>query len=207
MWSGYASRSIIAAIAALLAALIPAMPRSAPAPLTPVPGTVDVAIRTARDLRDALDARGARIGSVLPGGNGTGGGVLTATIGTELLPDLVHLPGVLSVTVGDRLTPQLDQATSAAQIGASDVNQVVMDHLGRPVTGRGVLTASPTPVSTGHTRTFSAPTGARASSACGTKAPRPPPPLACRPSGTGERGPLPRSMRGSPPASLPGRPA
>ena len=139
MWSGYASRSITAAIAALLAALIPAMPRSAPAPLTPVPGTVDVAIRTARDLRDALDARGARIGSVLPGGNGTGGGVLTATIGTELLPDLVHLPGVLSVTVGDRLTPQLDQATSAAQIGASDVNQVVMDHLGRPVTGRGVL--------------------------------------------------------------------
>jgi hypothetical protein len=142
MWRRYARRGTALAVAALLLACIPAVPRSnvrARAPNQSTSATVDVAIRATRNLRDALDARGARIGTDLPAGATAGGRVLTASIGVAMLPEISHLPGVQSVTVGDRLAPQLDQATSAAQTGAAAVVRNLTDHLGRPVTGRGVL--------------------------------------------------------------------
>ena len=121
MWRRFASQGITLALAALIAALIPSGPRSHH-PLSPSgSATVDVAIRATRDLRDALDVRGARVGTVLPVGGGVAGRVVTASIDVAMLPDISRLPGVYSVTVGDRLTPQLDQATSAAQTGAADV--------------------------------------------------------------------------------------
>ncbi|NDE08567.1 MAG: hypothetical protein EBZ89_14440, partial [Chloroflexi bacterium] len=48
-------------------------------------------------------------------------------------------PGVVAVVVGERLVPQLDQSVSAAHVGATDVWAVATDHIGRSVTGKGVL--------------------------------------------------------------------
>jgi hypothetical protein len=125
--------------AALLAALIPAAPRDHHPRYAPHSRTVDVAIRASRDLRDALDALGARVRTVLLASGESSGVVLTASVDVAMLPDLTRLPGVRFVTVGDRLAPQLDQATGASQTGAAEVARNVTDHLGRPVTGRGVL--------------------------------------------------------------------
>ena len=107
---------------------------------------VDVVVQSTRDVGRGLAGRGARVRTVIPTGlsragrHSSGTGFLaTARVPQAVLPEIAAWPGVVAVVVGERLVPQLDQSVSAAHVGATDVWAVATDHIGRSVTGKGVL--------------------------------------------------------------------
>ncbi len=107
---------------------------------------VDVVVQSTRDVGRGLAGRGGRVRTVIPTGlsragrhlSGTGF-LATARVPQAVLPEIAAWPGVVAVVVGERLVPQLDQSVSAAHVGATDVWAVATDHIGRSVTGKGVL--------------------------------------------------------------------
>ena len=107
---------------------------------------VDVVVQSTRDVGRGLAGRGARVRTVIPTGlsragrHSSGTGFLaTARVPQAVLPEIAAWPGVVAVVVSERLVPQLDQSVSAAHVGATDVWAVATDHIGRSVTGKGVL--------------------------------------------------------------------
>ena len=107
---------------------------------------VDVVVQSTRDVGRGLAGRGGRVRTVIPTGlsragrHSSGTGFLaTARVPQAVLPEIAAWPGVVAVVVGERLVPQLDQSVSAAHVGATDVWAVATDHIGRSVTGKGVL--------------------------------------------------------------------
>ena len=107
---------------------------------------VDVVVQSTRDVGRGLAGRGGLVRTVIPTGlsragrHSSGTGFLaTARVPQAVLPEIAAWPGVVAVVVGERLVPQLDQSVSAAHVGATDVWAVATDHIGRSVTGKGVL--------------------------------------------------------------------
>ena len=107
---------------------------------------VDVVVQSTRDVGRGLAGSGGRVRTVIPigssraGRHSSGTGFLaTARVPQAVLPEIAAWPGVVAVVVGERLVPQLDQSVSAAHVGAPDVWAVATDHIGRSVTGKGVL--------------------------------------------------------------------
>ena len=107
---------------------------------------VDVVVQSTRDVGRGMAGRGGRVrtvirtGSSRAGRHSSGTGFLaTARVPQAVLPEIAAWPGVVAVVVGERLVPQLDQSVSAAHVGATDVWAVATDHIGRSVTGKGVL--------------------------------------------------------------------
>ncbi len=131
------SRAVAFGLAVFLVSLAPGVPLGPGIAVhAGAVASSSVAILARFDVRDDLALRGARLGTAL---RVPGGYLFTASVPSSLLPELARLPGIGSVIAGDALAPQLDQATSGTQVGAADVARGVTDHLGRPVTGRGVL--------------------------------------------------------------------
>ena len=121
----------------------PMSPTHVVSEMTPM---VDVVVQSTRDVGRGLAGRGGRVRTVIPTGlsragrHSSGTGFLaTARVPQAVLPEIAAWPGVVAVVVGERLVPQLDQSVSAAHVGATDVWAVATDHIGRSVTGKGVL--------------------------------------------------------------------
>ena len=107
---------------------------------------VDVVVQSTRDVGRGLAGRGGRVRTVIPTGSSradrhssANGFLATARVPQAVLPEIAAWPGVVAVVVGERLVPQLDQSVSAAHVGATDVWAIATDHIGRLVTGKGVL--------------------------------------------------------------------